>query len=89
MRTVAFRLPDEEADRLAQEAEQMGVSLSDYLRMRMATPPIYEAIVRWWQQMGQDPGVWVGVRMRAEGLGMSFDQKLLAAFRMMLDHGLL
>ncbi len=48
-------------------------------------------LLRWWWEhvVHEDPGLLDGAKMRAEGLGMTFDHKFRTALKLLFEHGLL
>jgi len=49
-----------------------------------------EVLLRWWQFHGEgDPQTLIGVRGRAQAIGMTLATKLRFGMRTMLDHGIL
>ncbi len=100
MRAISFRLEPHQLEALERAAKEQGTTPSDLLRRLLdeaiaegrlgGEPSILPALKSWWAvRLKQDPEVWEGFRLRAQGAGMDPDWKLFLGLRMLLDHGIL
>ncbi len=99
MRPTSFRLEPHHLEALEQAARERGTTPSDILRGLIdealaegklaGEPRILPALKHWWAvRLKQDPGVWEGMELRAQGRGQDPEWRLFLGLRILLDHGL-